>query len=112
MAANPPMLMGVMHASVPPQIITSASPRWMRRKESPTECALEVHAVAVAELGPFAPVRMETYPLARLMIVAGVKERGGRGGGFFWRELCGAPVVSLSSRVPLRVTTAARSPRR
>ena len=60
MAANPPMPMGVMQASVPPQIMTSASPRWMRRKESPMECALVVQAVAVAELGPFAPVRMET----------------------------------------------------
>ena len=43
-------------ASVPPQIITSASPRWMMRKESPMECALVVQAVAVAELGPLAPI--------------------------------------------------------
>ena len=60
MAANPPMPMGVTAASVPPQIITSASPYWMMRKESPIECALVVQAVAVAEFGPLAPVRMET----------------------------------------------------
>ena len=53
MAANPPMPIGVIAASVPPQIITSASPRWMRRKESPMACALVVQAVAVAEFGPW-----------------------------------------------------------
>ena len=53
MAANPPTPMGVMHASVPPQIITSASPRWMILNESPMACALVVQAVAVAEFGPF-----------------------------------------------------------
>ena len=60
MAANPPMPMGVMQASAPPQIMTSASSRWMILNESPMECALVVQAVAVAEFGPLAPVRMET----------------------------------------------------
>ena len=60
MAANPPMPMGVMQASVPPQIMASASPRWISRKESPMEWALVVQAVAVAEFGPLAPLRMET----------------------------------------------------
>ena len=60
MAANPPTPSGVMQASVPPQIITSASSCWMMRNESPIECALVVQAVAVAEFGPFAPVRIET----------------------------------------------------
>ena len=60
MAANPPMPMGVMQASVPPQIIMPASPRWMMRNESPMEWALVVQAVAVAEFGPLAPVRIET----------------------------------------------------
>ena len=45
MAAKPPIPIGVMHASVPPQIIASASPRWISRYESPIECALVVHAV-------------------------------------------------------------------
>ena len=48
-----------MQASVPPQIIASASPRWMILNESPMECALVVQAVAVAEFGPLAPVRIE-----------------------------------------------------
>src|SRR5947207_7647848 len=46
----------------------------MMRKESPTECALVVHAVAVASFGPLAPYRMETWPAARLMIEAGIKK--------------------------------------
>ena len=67
------MLMGVTAASAPPQIITSASSRWMMRKESPMVCALVVQAVAVAEFGPFAPVRIDTQPEARLTMVAGMK---------------------------------------
>ena len=55
MAANPPTPMGVMAASAPPAIMTSASPRWMMRKESPMEWALVVQAVAVASFGPLAP---------------------------------------------------------
>ena len=72
-AANPPIPIGVMEASDPPQIMTSASPRWISRNESPTAWALVVQAVAVAEFGPLARVRIETCPEARLMIVAGMK---------------------------------------
>ena len=36
-----------MEASVPPAVMASASPRWMMRKASPMEWALEVQAVAV-----------------------------------------------------------------
>ena len=59
-AANPATLIGVMADSAPPQIITSASPRWIILKLSPMACAPAEHAVAVAELGPFAPCRIET----------------------------------------------------
>src|SRR5260370_708694 len=41
MAANPPMPMGVMHASAPPQIITSAASRWITLKEWPMGWELE-----------------------------------------------------------------------
>ena len=73
MAANPPTPMGVMAASAPPAIMTSASPCWMMRKESPMEWALVVQAVAVASFGPLAPTRMETCPAARLTMEAGMK---------------------------------------
>ena len=43
-----------------PQIIASASPRAIMRKESPTACAPVVQAVAAAELGPLAPARIDT----------------------------------------------------
>src|SRR5882762_3230150 len=73
-AAKPPTPIGVMAASEPPAIITSASLCWMIRKESPTECALVVQAVAVASFGPFAPNRIDTCPAARLMMDAGIKK--------------------------------------
>ena len=73
MAQKPPTPRGVIAASAPPAIITSASPRWMRRKESPTAWAPDVQAVQVAEFGPLAPVRIETQPEARLTIAAGMK---------------------------------------
>ena len=72
-AQKPPTPSGVIAASEPPAIMTSASPRWMRRKESPTAWAPLAHAVAVAEFGPLAPVRIETQPEARLTIAAGMK---------------------------------------
>jgi hypothetical protein len=54
------MPIGVIQASLPPQIMASAWPYWTSRKESPIECALVVHAVAVAEFGPLALYLMET----------------------------------------------------
>ena len=74
MAANPPTPIGVMAASVPPAIITSASPYLMMRDASPIECALVVHAVHVASFGPLALCRMLTCPAARLTMAAGIKK--------------------------------------
>ena len=51
MAQKPPTPSGVMAASLPPAIMTSASPRWMKRKESPTAWALVVQAVAGGRVG-------------------------------------------------------------
>src|SRR6266550_2703115 len=62
MAANPPMPMGVMVASAPPQIIISAAPRSIILKESPTACAEAEHAVAVAE---FVEIRILGLPVSR-----------------------------------------------
>ena len=74
MEQNPPTPSGVMAASLPPAIMASASPRWMSRKESPTAWALVVQAVQVAELGPLAPVRIETQPEARFTMAEGMKK--------------------------------------
>jgi len=45
LAANPPTPIGVMVASVPPQIIISAAPRSIILNESPMACAEAEHAV-------------------------------------------------------------------
>jgi hypothetical protein len=58
------------------------------------ECALVVQAVAVAEFGPFAPVRMETWPDAKLTIVAGMKKGEMRDGPFSSRILCSRSITS------------------
>src|SRR5689334_15529329 len=71
--ADPATLIGVIGASEPPAIITVASPRRMISNDSPTACADAVHAVHVARFGPLAPKRIDTWPAARLMIDAGMK---------------------------------------
>ncbi len=53
--AKPAMASGQMTASLPPAIMASASPYWIRRKASPTAWRPVVQAVAGAELGPRAP---------------------------------------------------------
>ncbi len=73
MAANPPSPMCVMAASEPPAIIASAAPRLISSAASPMACADAEQAVAVAEFGPLAPNRIDTWPAARLMIAEGMK---------------------------------------
>ena len=93
MEQNPAVPRGVMAASLPPAIIASASPRWISRKESPTAWALVVQAVAVAEFGPLAPVRMETQPEARFTIADGMKKGLTRRGPPFTRSVCASSMV-------------------
>src|SRR3954454_1415098 len=83
MAAKPPSPMWVMAASEPPAIIASAAPRRISSAASPMACADAEQAVAVAEFGPLAPNRIDTWPAARLMIAEGMKNGGGKkkGGG-------------------------------
>ena len=53
MEQKPPTPRGVIAASEPPAIMTSASPRWMSRKESPTAWAPLAQAVAATtDAGP------------------------------------------------------------
>ena len=59
-AANPPTLIGVIAASEPPAIMTSASLRRMISKASPMACAEAEQAVQVAEFGPLALKRIDT----------------------------------------------------
>ena len=71
--AKPPTPIAHTAASEPPAIIASAAPRLMISKASPMACAEAVHAVQVAEFGPLAPKRMDTWPEARLMMADGMK---------------------------------------
>ena len=74
--------------------MASASPRWMRRKESPRAWAPEVQAVQVQELGPLAPVRIETQPEARLAMAEGMKNGLMRRGPCFIRVSCSRSMVA------------------
>ena len=65
MAANPPTPIGVIAASEPPAIITSASPRRMISKASPIACADAVRAGlgALAELPDVPTLKELGYPM-------------------------------------------------
>src|SRR3954466_9303381 len=111
-AANPPTPIGVMAASEPPAIITSASLRLMISKASPIACADAEHAVQVAEFGPLAPKRMETWPAARLMMAAGMKNGEMRRGppsssALGSRSSVGTPPIPEAMNTPVRVAISA-----
>src|SRR4029450_2910806 len=73
-APNPPTPIGVIAASDPPAIMTSAALRLMISQASPMACAEAEQAVHVAVLGPFAPQRIETGPEGRGMVADGMKK--------------------------------------
>ena len=70
---KPARLRGVNAASLPPQIIASASSYWMARMASPMACPPVAHADTTETLGPLAPVAMLTRPAAMLMMIMGTK---------------------------------------
>src|SRR3954453_19442544 len=107
-AANPPTASGVIAASDPPAIITSASSRLMISKASPIACADAEQAVQVAEFGPLAWKRMETWPAARLMIDAGMKNGEIRRGPPSRRALCSRSMV-LNPPMPEAMKTPTRA---
>ena len=69
-------------ASLPPVIITSAWPYCTSLKASPMAFAAEAQAVAIAELGPRRPQRIETCPDAALTISFGIVKGLMRDGPF------------------------------
>ena len=69
---KPPRPIGVMAASVPPVIMTSAWSRWMARRASPMALAAEAQAVATAVFGPHRPKWIEMLPAAALAIILGM----------------------------------------
>src|SRR5690606_5470096 len=73
MAQNPAKASGTKAASVPPVIMTSASPNWRIRKASPMALAPEAQAVTRVVLGPRNPNWMAVWPAAMLAIIMGTK---------------------------------------
>src|SRR6185436_8743061 len=108
MEQKPAIASGVITASVPPAIMASASPFWIRRKASPTAWSPVVHAVAGDVLGPRARQRIETCPAAMLTISAGMKNGDTRSGPRSTRTLL---IVSMtgSPPIPEPMTTPTRS---
>ena len=98
MAAKPLSPMGVMAASLPPVIITSASSYWMARKASPMALVALAQAVTTAALGPRRPNSMESCPLAALAISLGMVKAETLSGPFSSSRLCWA---SISCRPPI-----------
>ena len=94
MLLNPPTPSGVMVASAPPQIIASASPRWMTRAASPIECAPVEQADTCDMFGPLAPNRIEICPGARLTMIIGTKN-----GEMPWRGPFSHSVLQVASMV-------------
>ena len=72
-AAKPAMPSRQIAASVPPATMTSASSHMIRRAASPIACAPVEQAVTTAWFGPLKPYRIETWPEARLIRHAGMK---------------------------------------
>src|SRR5438105_2978448 len=109
-APTPPMPIGVMAASEPPAIITSAAPRRMISNASPIACADAEHAVQVAELGPLAPNRIDTWPAARLMMAEGMKNGEILRGPPSSSALCSRSIV-VNPPIPDAMNTPARGAR-
>ena len=61
-----------MAASLPPAIITSASPRRIALKASPIAWADEAQALTTPKFGPRAPNSIATRPLHMLLMSEGI----------------------------------------
>ena len=72
-ALNPATTIRAMGASLPPAIMTSASPRRIIAAASPIACAELAHAETGAKFGPRAPVTIATVPDAMLPRNIGMK---------------------------------------
>src|SRR5882672_1259542 len=108
-APNPPIPIGVMAASDPPAIITSAAPRRMISNASPIACADAEHAVQVAEFGPLAPNLIDTCPAARLMMADGMKKGEILRGPPSSNALCSRSMV-VNPPMPDAMNTPTRGP--
>ena len=64
---------GVMHASAPAVMTTSACPVRMQVSAWPMAWALDEHAVEMVKFGPLAPWATATMPDAEFSVITGMK---------------------------------------
>ena len=88
---KPPRPIGVMAASEPPVIITSAWSCWMARRASPMALAAEAQAVETAVFGPHSPNWIEMLPGGRVGDHLRDDERADPAGAAFAGSGCAAP---------------------
>src|SRR6185436_17764632 len=70
---NPAKTSGVMLASAPTTITTSARPSRIQWSACPSAWALEEQAVEMVRLGPLAPQAIAIMPEAELRVITGIK---------------------------------------
>ena len=70
---SPPIEIGTIEASAPPESITSASPRRITATASPIALVPEAQAVTTARLGPRKPISMASVPPAVSGSIIGIR---------------------------------------
>src|SRR3989338_7032026 len=103
----PPPASGLIVASAPPAIITSASPYSMMRADSPMQCVPVVQAETIARFGPFNQYITDRLPEIMLMMVPGMKNgeilRGPEARKSVWvSSIIGKPPIPEPMLTPMR----------
>ena len=73
-ASQQRVMPGVIGASAPPAIMTSARPLRIISADSPSACAAAAHAVAIASDGPRKPYRMLMCAAGALFMIRGMEK--------------------------------------
>ena len=87
-AAKPAIPIGAIDPSVPPEIMTSASPYWIALNASPIELVPVAHAVTTFMFLPFNPNAILTLPAAIFVIISGTSIGLTLDGPFSTRLVC------------------------
>ena len=104
--ANPAIVNGVTLASVPPQIIISASPAIISLIAIPIASVAEAHAEVTVWFGPLNPHRMDKCPPAILAIILGTNWGDTRRALLFSiTECCSSSVWIPPTPVPIVTPT-------
>ena len=105
-AVNPAIPIGQMLPSVPPAIMTSASPYWMLRNASPIVLVPVAQAVTSLMLFPLKPNWIDTLPAAMLEIIIGTRSGLTRPGPFSRSFLYSRSIACrLPTPLPIAVPT-------